>query len=208
MALHGQRYWTTGIQGPSISFLMWCRRGRPGSLVQNPKTVDPMRSCWSNEAIPVQCQLQRRAGLLLGGDWLPWEKDSLQPAWWQSVFVIDNRRVWASLCVEQVQPWTWLEAMAQRPNLILAMTNDWWAKSMTAPGIQMANTRSWARLISGRMSEIGEQETLAIINQNELRAFRTIGVYDMHKFDEEICINLTRSLIHHSRGRADQRRTP
>ena len=134
---------------------------------------------------PSPVPVAKAAGLLLGGDWLPWKKNSLHPAWWQSVFVIDNRRVWASLCVEQVQPWTWLEAMAQRPNLILAMTNDWWAKSMTAPGIQMANTRSWARLISGRMSEIGEQETLAIINQNELRAFRTIGVYDMHKFDEE-----------------------
>lgn len=96
---------------------------------------------------PSPVPVAKAAGLLLGGDWLPWKKNSLQPVWWQSVFVIDNRRVWASLCVEQVQPWTWLEAMVQRPNLILAMTNDWWAQSMTAPGIQMASTRSWARLM-------------------------------------------------------------
>ena len=90
----------------------------------------------------------RAAGLLLGGDWRPWEKDSLHPAWWQSVFMVDGKRVWASLCVEQVQPWTWLEAMAQHPDLILAMANDWWAQSMMAPGIQMASTNAWARLIN------------------------------------------------------------
>ncbi|MBW8073682.1 MAG: conjugal transfer protein TraB [Ferrovum sp.] len=89
----------------------------------------------------------KAAGLLLGGDWLPWKKDSLHPAWWQSVFTVDGERVWASLCVEQVQPWTWLEAMAQRPDLIIAMTNDWWAQSMAAPEIQMASTRTWARLM-------------------------------------------------------------
>lgn len=90
----------------------------------------------------------KAAGLLLGGDWLPWKKDGLHPAWWQSVFMVDGKRVWASLCVEQVQPWTWLEAMVQHPDLILAMANDWWAQSMMAPGIQMASTHAWARLIN------------------------------------------------------------
>jgi hypothetical protein len=96
---------------------------------------------------PSPVSVANAAGLLLGGDWLPWKRNGLQPAWWQSVFLIENRRVWASLCVEQVQPWTWLEAMAQRPDLILAMTNDWWAQSMAALGIQMASTKSWARLM-------------------------------------------------------------
>ncbi|WP_273120520.1 hypothetical protein [Ferrovum myxofaciens] len=89
----------------------------------------------------------KAAGLLLGGDWIPWGKDSLRPAWVQSVFIVEGKRVWASLCVEQVQPWAWLEAMAQRPDIVLAMSNDWWAYSSTAPGIQMASTRAWARLM-------------------------------------------------------------
>lgn len=40
-------------------------------------------------------------------------------------------------------------------------------------------------LLSGRMLELGEEETLAVINQNELRTFRTIGVYDMRGLDDE-----------------------
>lgn len=40
-------------------------------------------------------------------------------------------------------------------------------------------------LLSGRMLELGEEETLAVINENELRAFRAVGVYDMRSFDDE-----------------------
>jgi hypothetical protein len=88
------------------------------------------------------------AGLLLGGDWQPWNPLTLRPAWWQRVFDLDGQRVWAALCVEQVQPWTWLEAMGQRPTAILAMSNQWWAPAgNAAPGIQEASTRSWARLM-------------------------------------------------------------
>ncbi|BAP87290.1 TraB family protein [Burkholderiales bacterium GJ-E10] len=89
------------------------------------------------------------AGLLLGGDWLPWKAASLRPAWWQKVFTVDGQRVWAALCIEQLQPWTWLEAMAQRPKLILAQSNAWWAgESNAGPSIQRASTRGWARLMA------------------------------------------------------------
>ena len=88
------------------------------------------------------------AGLLLGGDWLPWKPVSLRPSWWQRAFYIDGLRVWSSICIEQLQPWTWIEALAQRPSLILAQSNAWWAdESNAAPGIQAASTRSWARLM-------------------------------------------------------------
>jgi hypothetical protein len=92
--------------------------------------------------------LTKAAGLLLGGDWQPWNKDTLRPAWWQSVFNLDGQRVWAAICVEQVQPWTWLEAMWQRPTVIVAQSNAWWAApGSAAPGIQDASTRAWARLM-------------------------------------------------------------
>ena len=88
------------------------------------------------------------AGLLLGGDWQPWNPRSLRPAWWQRVFDLDGQRVWAAICVEQVQPWTWLEALWQRPTVILAQSNAWWAAPWSAaPGIQEASTRAWARLM-------------------------------------------------------------
>jgi hypothetical protein len=88
------------------------------------------------------------AGLLLGGDWQLWNPHTLRPAWWQRVFALDGQRVWAAICVEQVQPWTWLEALWQRPTVILAQSNAWWAApGSAAPGIQDASTRAWARLM-------------------------------------------------------------
>jgi len=88
------------------------------------------------------------AGLLLGGDWQPWNPRTLRPAWWQQVFDLKGQRVWAAICVEQVQPWTWLQAMWQRPTLILAQSNAWWAEpGNAAPAIQTASVRAWARLM-------------------------------------------------------------
>lgn len=40
-------------------------------------------------------------------------------------------------------------------------------------------------LLSGRILELGKEEMLAVINQNELRSFRTIGVFDMRDSDNE-----------------------
>jgi hypothetical protein len=89
------------------------------------------------------------AGLLLGGDWQPWNPRTLRPAWWQRVFALDGQRVWAAICVEQVQPWTWLEALWQRPTMIVAQSNAWWAApGSAAPAIQRTSTRAWARLMA------------------------------------------------------------
>ncbi|MGC9237833.1 MAG: hypothetical protein ACP5GF_13250, partial [Thiomonas sp.] len=90
----------------------------------------------------------RAAGLLLGGDWQPWNPYTLRPAWWQRTFDLEGQRVWAAICVEQVQPWTWLQAMWQRPTVILAQSNAWWAApGNAAPAIQAASVRAWARLM-------------------------------------------------------------
>lgn len=92
--------------------------------------------------------LATAAGLLLGGDWQPRRKDTLRPAWVQQTFTLGGTRVWAALCVEQVQPWTWLEALLLQPGAVLAMSNVWWAPSgSAAPGIQEASGNAWARLI-------------------------------------------------------------
>ncbi len=88
------------------------------------------------------------AGLLLGGDWQPWNPRTLRPAWWQRVLDLDGQRVWAAICVEQVQPWAWLEALWQRPTVIFAQSNVWWAPpGSAAPEIQEASTLAWARLM-------------------------------------------------------------
>jgi hypothetical protein len=85
------------------------------------------------------------AALLPGGNWSP---GGLQPAWWQTAPVVEGKRVWASVCVEQVLPWTWLEAMTAHPDVVLAISNQWWASpTSSAPRIQAASTSAWARLL-------------------------------------------------------------
>ena len=92
--------------------------------------------------------LAKAAGLLLGGDWQPWKKDTLRPTWVQHAFALGGTRVWAALCVEQVQPWTWLEALWEKPGIMVATSNAWWAPPGTAaPGIQKASANAWARLM-------------------------------------------------------------
>ncbi|MDR0275594.1 MAG: conjugal transfer protein TraB [Burkholderiaceae bacterium] len=93
--------------------------------------------------------LTAAAGLLLGGNWRPWNAQGLQPAGAQHVFELDDQRVWAALCIEQLQPWTWMLAMFEQPTLVLAMNNAWWAPARSfAPRIQVASTRAWARLMN------------------------------------------------------------
>jgi hypothetical protein len=93
--------------------------------------------------------LTAASGLLLGGNWRPWSSQGLQSAGMQRGFTLAGQRLWAALCVEQLQPWTWMLAMLDHPTLILAMNNAWWAPSGSfAPRIQTASTKSWARLMN------------------------------------------------------------
>jgi len=92
--------------------------------------------------------LTAASGLLLGGNWRPWSAQGLQPARTQHVFELDGQRVWAALCAEQLQPWTWMLAMLDHPTLVLAMNNAWWAPAESfALGIQAASVRAWTRLM-------------------------------------------------------------
>lgn len=85
------------------------------------------------------------AALLPGGNW---SSGGLRPAWWQSAPVINGKRVWASICVEQVLPWTWLEAMVEGPEVVLAISNQWWVSpASSAVRIQRVSTVAWARLM-------------------------------------------------------------
>jgi hypothetical protein len=94
------------------------------------KPVNAVVAVTQNHADPVP--LTTASGLLLGGDWLPWNPDQgFQMGNLQQSFAIADQKVWAALCIEQLQPWTWLLAMSQktgqRPTVILAMSNQWWA---------------------------------------------------------------------------------
>lgn len=80
--------------------------------------------------------------------WRPGSGRSYTAHWFEPVRRIGHERVFASICVEQVMPWVWLEAAWQHPTLILAPSNAWWATANNAaPRIQAIELRAWARLL-------------------------------------------------------------
>jgi hypothetical protein len=112
----------------------------------NSKLYNTVVAIQSGKANPQP--LTAAAGWLLGGDWTPWNSSGERPAWFQQTFELEGQRVWAALCIEQLLPWTWLQALIQKPTVILAISNEWWAAPNSfAPRIQIASTKAWARLM-------------------------------------------------------------
>lgn len=79
--------------------------------------------------------------------WHPWKAGSYPILWWESARQVDGKRTWASICYSQLLPWVWVEGLLQRPELILAPRNDWWARGTGIPGIQTSSTAAWSRLV-------------------------------------------------------------
>jgi apolipoprotein N-acyltransferase len=59
---------------------------------------------------------------------------------------IAGRRVAILICYEQLLVWPVTTSFRERPNLLLGMANDYWARSTTIPQVQHACSVSWARL--------------------------------------------------------------
>ncbi|MCR2830529.1 hypothetical protein NR402_09580 [Acidithiobacillus ferrooxidans] len=79
--------------------------------------------------------------------WAPWAKDRYGATWYTPAMKIDGQRVYVSICYDQVLSWVWLEAVWQRPDVIIAVSNVWWAAKTDIPAIEDENTDAWARLM-------------------------------------------------------------
>jgi hypothetical protein len=86
--------------------------------------------------------------------WRPWHTptgDSFgrmdyKAFWWQKPVQINGKTVWASICYDQLLPFSWLEASLYQPDIILLTSNVWWAKGTGIPTIQRASAWAWGRL--------------------------------------------------------------
>jgi len=86
--------------------------------------------------------------------WRPWHTpagDSFgrmdyKAFWWQKPVRLDGKTVWASICYDQLLPFSWLEASLYQPDVILLTNNVWWAKGTGIPSIQRASSWAWGRL--------------------------------------------------------------
>uniref|UniRef100_E6PKM0 Putative TraB n=1 Tax=mine drainage metagenome TaxID=410659 RepID=E6PKM0_9ZZZZ len=85
-----------------------------------------------------------------GGMWKPWdgEKSYTAAHWWEPVQTIAGVRTWASICYDQGITWPWLQALVQRPTVVLRVSNYWYEPAgAVAPRVEAATTAAWARLM-------------------------------------------------------------
>ena len=85
-----------------------------------------------------------------GGMWKPWvgEKSYTAAHWWEPVQTIAGVRAWASICYDQGLTWPWVQALVQRPAVVLRVSNYWYEPAgAVAPRVEAATTAAWARLM-------------------------------------------------------------
>lgn len=92
--------------------------------------------------------------------WHPWQQGvgyrgraEYPAAWWSPVQTIDSKRVWASICYDQLLPAVWLEGVIQHPQVVLLTNNEWWARGTRIPVIQRNSSWAWVRLMGASCVE-------------------------------------------------------
>jgi len=78
--------------------------------------------------------------------WKPWAANGALASWGRhEVVVVAGARVAPLICYEQLLIWPALMSLSQRPDLLIAPANDWWARDTPIPRIQYQAVRVWAR---------------------------------------------------------------
>jgi hypothetical protein len=79
--------------------------------------------------------------------WRPWAAEGARAAWDSApTFELAGRRVAPLICYEQFLVWPVLQSMWQRPEVLLAIGNGWWAAGTSIPALQRAAATAWAAL--------------------------------------------------------------
>ncbi len=79
--------------------------------------------------------------------WRPWSDQGALPAWFTPQSTeIDGKRVTFLICYEQLLFWPPLVAMSTDPDVLIGMSNDWWARGGDIPAIQVSALKAWASL--------------------------------------------------------------
>lgn len=79
--------------------------------------------------------------------WRPWSDESALPAWFMPQSVeIEGERAAFLICYEQLLFWPPLVALSTDPDVLIGMSNDWWARGGDIPAIQVSVLRAWASL--------------------------------------------------------------
>ena len=69
----------------------------------------------------------------------------------ENVGTVAGLRVAASICYEQLLAYSWLWTMQEKPDVLIAVNNLWWARNTSLPNIMLQNTISFGRLFYVRV---------------------------------------------------------
>jgi hypothetical protein len=84
--------------------------------------------------------------------WLPFTGRGALPAWFlPQGAVIDGMPTAFLICYEQLLVWPPLVAMSTRPEVLVGLSNDWWAGETRIPAIQRTVLEAWARLFGTKL---------------------------------------------------------
>ncbi len=82
--------------------------------------------------------------------WRPWTDDGSAIASWfgTSTTVIDGNKIGHLICYEQILIWPVLATFAQSPNIVIVISNMWWAKETNILAVQREAVEAWSKLFS------------------------------------------------------------
>ena len=81
--------------------------------------------------------------------WKPWANDGTEASLFGSgVGRVGGRKVAYLICYEQLLTFPVLASLARRPDVMVAASNLWWARTTNIPAIQDQALRAWSRAFS------------------------------------------------------------
>ncbi|WP_152975718.1 hypothetical protein [Ferrovum sp. JA12] len=80
--------------------------------------------------------------------WNPFITSSFPAHWWPATSLIEQVKVNTIICYDQLLVWPWLSFLITQPDLLIAVSNEWWADSSLIPDIQEKCRQSWSRLLN------------------------------------------------------------
>lgn len=93
-------------------------------------------------------QLVQRVPIPIGM-WKPWASESVvADPLGHGVAQVAGRQVGYLICYEQILVFPVLRSMLDRPDVLVAVANSWWARGTSAPVIQRQVTALWGRLFA------------------------------------------------------------
>ena len=85
--------------------------------------------------------------------WRPWSKHGTRATFYETpVFDLDGQIVAPLICYEQLLIWPIIQSAVYNPDVIIGISNNWWASETNIPDIQKVTLLAWARLFNTKLA--------------------------------------------------------